>query len=309
MASWRPIAPNKVRVLLRREQHKERTPPQPERGFATDPYEALLEAVWREVACPPGWLTKGWGTLRDQASYVTFVSRPLRPGRRRGSSGYRPQKLPRRHELHGEDGDETAEEDVAQEDFDHDASPASLTSSVRQWPLLASSRRLRASCPQRIHNGYACGSSRVRLCLRRRALGTRRLSESLALLLDAIARSFREMRASRPDLVRNAGWLADPVAGRHVAEAEGGEGDHGEVEGGERGMRGFGQRQICRDQDRKIRDQRSEDQRPKSLLEATHDTNPYAVVRVRGPAAVPVGRSQELRSVAPRPATQHTVAA
>ena len=49
------------------------------------------------------------------------------------------------------------------------ATPAFLTSSGRQWPLPASGSRLRASCPQRIHCGYVCGSSRVRLCLRRQS--------------------------------------------------------------------------------------------------------------------------------------------
>jgi len=69
----------------------------------------------------------------------------------------RGQGLPRWHELHGEDGDEAAEEDVAREYLDHD------------------------------------------------------------------------------------GQLAEPVAGRHVAEAEGGEGDHREVEVAERGARAVAQ--------------------------------------------------------------------
>ena len=38
----------------------------------------------------------------------------------------RGQRLPRWHELHGEDGDEAAEEHVAQEDFEHGESPAQL---------------------------------------------------------------------------------------------------------------------------------------------------------------------------------------
>ena len=45
---------------------------------------------------------------------------------------------------------------------------------------------------------------------------------------------------------------------------------------------------------------------PPGLLEGTHDTNAYVVVRVRGLVVVPVGRSQVLRFVVPRPAPQHT---
>ena len=84
--------------------------------------------------------------------------------------------------------------------------PAFLTRSGRQWLLLASSGGLRASRPRRIHKGYACGSSRVRPCLRRECAHWARADCLRAgLLLDAIARSFQEAQGSRPDLVRNAG--------------------------------------------------------------------------------------------------------